>query len=110
MTSLSFLPGTLDLLVLRLLEESPLHGYAIARRIESLSDDVLHVEQGSLYPALYRLERADLVRSQWGTSEKGRRVKVFRITVAGRRRLEHDLTSWDAFVEAMGRVVRREAR
>ena len=110
MPSLDFLPGTLDLLVLRILEEGPLHGYAIARRIESLSEDVLHVDQGSLYPALYRLERADMVRSQWGTSETNRRVKVFRITPAGANRLESELRSWDTFVQAMGRVVRSEAR
>jgi PadR family transcriptional regulator len=107
---MDFLPGTLDLLVLRLLAEAPLHGYAIARRIESLSQDVLRVDQGSLYPALYRLERADLVRSKWGTSESNRRVKVFRITAAGSRRLDRELESWAAFVEAMGRVVRSEAR
>jgi len=106
MSSIDFLPGTLDLLVLRILHEGALHGYAIARRIESLSQDVLRVDQGSLYPALYRLERADLVRSKWGTSESNRRVKVFTLTAAGRRRLEKELEGWDTFVEAMGRVVR----
>jgi len=110
MSSIDFLPGTLDLLVLRILEEGALHGYAIARRIESLSQDVLKVDQGSLYPALYRLERADLVRSQWGTSETKRRVKLFTLTTAGRRRLERELASWVTFVEAMGRVVRSGAR
>ena len=110
MPSIDFLPGTLDLLVLRILEEGPLHGYAIARRIESLSRDVLHVDQGSLYPALYRLERSDLVRSKWGKSETNRRVRLFRLTPAGRRRLEQEIESWDAFVEAMGRVVRSDAR
>lgn len=109
MPSIDFLPGTLDLLVLRILDETPLHGYAIARRIESLSHDVLHVDQGSLYPALYRLERSDLVRSRWGTSETKRRVKVFTITAAGRSRLAAELESWDLFVEAMGRVVRSES-
>ena len=109
MSSVEFLPGTLDLLVLRMLEDGTLHGYAIARRIEGLSQDVLRVDQGSLYPALYRLERADLVRSKWGKSEKNRRVKLFTLTVAGRRRLEHELANWETFTEAMTRVVRGEA-
>lgn len=106
---MDFLPGTLDLLVLRILDRGSLHGYAIARRIEALSGDVFQVEQGSLYPALYRLERAHLVRASWGTSETKRRVKVFTITAAGRRRLVRELESWDTFVEAMRRVVRSEA-
>lgn len=110
MSTIDFLPGTLDLLVLRLLEEGPLHGYAIARRIESLSRDVLRVDQGSLYPSLYRLERSDLVRSKWGKSTTNRRVKLFSLTAAGRRRLERELTSWGTFVEAIGRVVRGDAR
>lgn len=108
MSSIDFLPGTLDLLVLRILDEGPLHGYAIARRIESLSREVLKVDQGSLYPALYRLERGDLVRSRWGTSETNRRVKLFTLTPGGRHRLDQELTNWDAFVEAMGRVVRSD--
>ena len=110
MSSVDFLPGTLELLVLRILDEGPLHGYAVARRIEALSQDVLRVDQGSLYPALYRLERDDLVRSEWGRSDTNRRVKLFTLTAAGRRRLEEDLQGWQTFVQAMGRVVRSEAR
>lgn len=108
MEIMDLLPGTLDLLVLRILEEGPLHGYGIARRIESLSEDVLRVEQGSLYPALYRLERGGMVRSKWGTSDSGRRVKIFTLTPAGVARLADDLASWDRFVGAVARVVRTE--
>lgn len=110
MGHIEFLPGTLDLMVLRILEETPLHGYAVARRIESLSEDVLKLDQGSLYPALYRLERDDLIRSKWGRSETGRRVKLFSLTRAGRNRLEREIRSWNQFVEAVGRVVREGAR
>lgn len=106
---MDLLPGTLDLLVLRILDEGSLHGYGIARRIESLSDDVLRVEQGSLYPALYRLERGGLIRSEWGRSDTGRRVKLFSLTTAGEARLRDDLASWDRFVNAVARVVRTES-
>lgn len=109
MSSIDFLPGTLDLLVLRILDEGSLHGYAIARRIESLSQDVLKVDQGSLYPALYRLERADMIRSKWGKSDTNRRVKLFTLTAGGRKKLARELQGWDTFVEAMGRVVRGDA-
>lgn len=103
---MDLLPGTLDLLVLRILDDEPLHGYAVARRIESLSEDALSVEQGSLYPALYRLERGGLVQSTKGTSDTGRRVKVYSLTAAGRSKLANEVEGWDRFVEAVGRVVR----
>ncbi len=103
---MDLLPGTLDLLVLRILDDEALHGYAIARRIEQLSRDELKVEQGSLYPALYRLERAGLVGSAKGTSETGRRVKVYALTAAGRAKLADEVAGWDRFVKAVGRVVR----
>lgn len=103
---MDLLPGTLDLLVLRILDDEPLHGYGIARRIESLSGDALRVEQGSLYPALYRLSRAGLVTSSRGRSETGRSVKVYSLTAAGRRKLVEEVAGWDRFVEAVGRVVR----
>lgn len=106
--SVDLRPGTLDLLVLRILGEEPLHGYGIARRIEALSRNAFRVEQGSLYPALYRLERDGLVRPTWGTSETGRRVKVFELTGAGERKAEAELASWDRFVQAVQRVVRAE--
>lgn len=103
---MDFLPGTLELLILRVLDDGPLHGYGIARCIERLSRDVLNVEQGSLYPALYRLERAGLVASRRGVSETGRSVKRYTLTAAGRRKLGEEVASWDRFVEAVGRVVR----
>ena len=95
---MDLLPGTLDLLVLRILDDGPLHGYAIARRIESLSEDVLNVEQGSLYPALYRLERAGWIKARRGKSDTGRSVKLYALTPAGRRRLGEEvrggIASW----------------
>lgn len=105
---MDLLPGTLDLMVLGILEDGPLHGYGIARRIEERSDEAFQVEQGSLYPALYRLEKAGLVRWAWGRSETGRRVKRYRLAQAGRERLEQELAGWDRFVTAVGKVVRRE--
>ncbi|MGD2067863.1 MAG: PadR family transcriptional regulator [Gemmatimonadota bacterium] len=106
---MDLLPGTLDLLVLRILDDEPLHGYAIARRIESLSGDELHVEQGSLYPALYRLERAGLIRPRRGKSETGRRVKIYSLTGAGRSRLADEVEGWERFSRAVGRIVRGHA-
>lgn len=103
---MDLLPGTLDLLVLRILNDGPLHGYAIARRIESLSSDILSVEQGSLYPALYRLERGGWIKTGRGKSDTGRAVKTYALTAAGRRHLGEEVVSWDRFVKAVGRVVR----
>lgn len=107
---MDLLPGTLDLLILRTLDDGRLHGYAIARRIERQSGDELAVEQGSLYPALYRLERGGLVKSRPGRSETGRRVKTYTLTPAGRKRLAEEVESWDRFAAAVGRVVRGYAR
>ncbi len=107
--TVELVPGTLPLLVLRLLSDGDAHGYAIARRIEDLSEAVLSVEQGSIYPALYRLERAGFVNSQKGVSDTGRPVKVYKITSSGRKHLEVEMSSWNAFVHAMSRVIRRRA-
>lgn len=103
------LPGTLGLLVLQVLARNELHGYAIAREIERLSGDALAVEQGSLYPALYRLERSGWIRARWSISETSRRVKVYALTTAGRRRLGEELANWESFVNAVRRVVRGTA-
>src|ERR671923_2789128 len=86
--TLDLLQGTLDLLVLRTLASGPLHGWAISQRIQQVSHDVLRVNQGSLYPALYRLERAGWIEAEWGSSETHRRVRFYRLTRAGRKRLE----------------------
>jgi len=100
------LQGTLDLLILRTLAIGPQHGWGIAQRIEQISRDVLSVTQGSLYPALYRLEEQGAIAAEWGLSENNRRAKFYRLTRAGRHRLERETESWERFVEAVARVLR----
>jgi transcriptional regulator len=99
------LHGTLELLVLRLLEAEPMNGYAIGRRIEELTDDALRVDEGSLYPALYRLERRGFVRSSWGVTENRRRAKFYRITRSGRRRLHSQRAEWAGFQTAIQKIL-----
>ena len=99
------LPGTLDLLVLKVLSAGKEHGYGIARRIQSASGDVLRVEEGSLYPALHRLERKGWIRAEWGQSEAKRRAKFYALTRSGRRRLASETASWEALSQAVGRVL-----
>jgi len=99
------LPGTLDMLVLQTIEPQPMHGYAIAKSIRAMSEDVLEVEQGSLYPALFRMERKGWIKPKWGKSESGRRVKFYRLTAAGRKQLRLQETAWATFVQAVGRVM-----
>ncbi|HXO26484.1 MAG TPA: PadR family transcriptional regulator [Thermoanaerobaculia bacterium] len=100
------LQGTLDLLILRTLAIEPQHGWGIAQRIEQISREVLSVTQGSLYPALYRLEEQGAIAAEWGISENNRRAKFYRLTRAGKRRLERETESWERFVEAVARVLR----
>jgi transcriptional regulator len=100
------LQGTLDLLVLRALEPGEMHGWAIAQRLQQLSRDVLQVGQGSLYPALHRLEDEGWVAATWGISEAGRRAKFYRLTATGRRQLDRERESWEQFAEAVARVLR----
>lgn len=99
------LQGTLDLLILRSLFAGPLHGWAIGKRIEQLSRDVLGVGQGSLYPALYRLEERGFVESSWSTSAEGRRIKVYALTGAGRKRFAEEKASWRLFASAVEHVL-----
>ena len=99
------LQGTLDLLVLRTLALGPLHGWAIGKRIRERSRDVLQVNQGSLYPALYRLEDRGLIEATWGESPEGRRVKMYALTREGRRHLKSEQQNWAVFVEAVGYVL-----
>ena len=99
--------GTLDMLVLRTLSLAPLHGYAIAQHIERLSEDVLRVEQGSLYPALERLQRAGWVTSKWGQSPTGRRARYYTITASGRRQLGQEISEFDKMTLAIARVLGR---
>ncbi len=97
--------GTLDLLILKTLSLEPMHGWAIAKRIQQISRDVLQVQQGSLYPALHRLEQQGWVRAQWNESETGRQAKFYALTRAGRQQLEKELASWDRLSAAINLVV-----
>jgi transcriptional regulator len=99
------LQGTLDLLILKSLRLEPLHGWGISRRIRQLSRDVLQVNQGSLYPALYRMEDRGLVSAEWGISEEGRRAKFYRLTASGRRRIAAEEDQWRRFVGAVEQVL-----
>jgi len=100
------LQGTLDMLVLQTLRLGPAHGYTIARVIEQRSDAVLQVEQGSLYPALNRLEDRGWIASYWATSENNRRARYYKLTASGRRQLSEETSRWDRMVRAIGRVMR----
>jgi transcriptional regulator len=99
------LQGTLDLVVLRTLALGPMHGYGIAQRIQQLSRDVLRVNQGSLYPALLRLEQQGWITSEWGTSDNNRRARFYSLTRAGRRQLTAETERWARFAEAIGRLL-----
>jgi transcriptional regulator len=95
------LPGTLDLLILRAVSLGPLHGYAVLLRIEQISGGALLIEQGALYPGLYRLELQGLLKTNWGTSENNRRAKFYELTAAGRKRLREETASWNRLATAM---------
>ena len=99
------LQGTLDLLVLKALLLGPLHGWAITKRIARLSDDVLNVGQGSLYPALYRLEDQGWISSEWGVSDEGRRAKIYTLTALGRKQLASERSAWRLFSAAVDQVL-----
>ena len=102
------LQGTLDLLILKTLKLQPLHGWGISRRIRQLSSEVLVIPQGSLYPALYRLQEKGMIRSRWSESEEGRRVKVYRLTRKGQRQLESEHQTWRALAGAVEAVLRAD--
>ena len=99
------LRGSLDLLVLKTLSLDSTHGWGISQRIQQLSSEVLEVNQGSLYPALQRLERAGLITSQWGTTENNRRARYYRLTASGRRALGQEIESWRRFAAALEAVI-----
>lgn len=103
------LQGTLDMLILRTLLAGPAHGHTIANVIERTSEEVLQVEQGSLYPALHRLEDKGRLASYWGTSENNRKAKYYKLTAAGRRQLVSETSRWSQMVQAIGRVMRETA-
>ena len=102
---LDLLQGTLDLLILRTLLAGPQHGWAISERIQQVSEDVLRVNQGSLYPALHRLEHQGWIKAEWGISELGRRARFYRLTAAGRKQLEVETETWARMAGAIGRVL-----
>lgn len=103
--TLDLLQGTLDLLVLKTLSWGPAHGYGIARWVEQLTGDVLTIGEGSLYPALHRLEERGWVASEWQLTERNRRAKFYRLTPAGRRQLKVEQDGWGTFVAAVGKVL-----
>jgi PadR family transcriptional regulator PadR len=98
-------PGALEMMVLRLLEQEPMHGYALVQRIQQSSRDLLRVEEGSLYPALQRLLKEGLVRAHWGTSATGRRVRVYEITRTGAKHLSHEVSSYKRMLEGINLVL-----
>ena len=106
MSKTDLVPGTLSLLVLRVLESGPLHGYAIAQRISQLSGDVLRVEEGSLYPALQKMLRHGWVRAEWGVSDTKRRVRSYELTPAGRQQLELERAGYDHVNRAIQAVLK----
>ena len=101
------LQGTLDLLILKAISREPAHGWGIAKRIELLSDDVLSVQQGSLYPALHRLEQQGWITAEWKDTELGRQAKFYELTREGRRQLERELQSWSRLSSAVQLVLKR---
>ena len=102
------LRGTLDLLILKALTFQPQHGYGIARWLEESSDELLRIEEGSLYPALYRMEKRGWIRSEWGFSESNRRARYYRLTTRGREQLEAQADGWERLVEAIALVLRKQ--
>ena len=108
-TTTELLQGTLDLLILKAISLGPLHGYGVLLRIQQMSRDRLQIQQGSLYPALYRLEHKGLIASEWGESENNRRAKYYRLTAGGRKRLKEEVAYWEGLSEAIGLVLAAES-
>ncbi|RPJ55577.1 MAG: PadR family transcriptional regulator [Acidobacteria bacterium] len=100
------LQGTLDLLILKTLALEPMHGYGISLRIQQISEDVLRIQQGSLYPALYRLEQKGWITYDWAVSENGRKAKYYRLTNSGQKQLEAETASWERLSAAIDRILR----
>jgi transcriptional regulator len=103
--SVDLLQGTLDLLILRTVAPGPMHGWGISQRIQQISEDVLKVNQGSLYPALHRLEEQGWISAEWGASENGRRAKFYSLTRPGRRRLGEETENWERLAAAVTRIL-----
>jgi len=102
----ALLPGTLDMLILKAVSLKPLHGYGVLLRIRQISGDALEIPQGSLYPALYRLEHQDLIAAEWGQSENNRRAKYYTVTAAGRRRLREETAGWNRLASAIAAALK----
>jgi transcriptional regulator len=98
-------PGALEMMILQILRRDPLHGYALAQRIKHSSGELLQVEEGSLYPALYRMEKRGWIEAEWGTSEVGRKAKIYRLTSVGRKQLRLETAEWSHFASAVSRVL-----
>jgi len=103
------LQGTLDMLILKAVSLGPLHGYGVLLRIQQISGDRMQIQQGSLYPALYRLEHNGFISSEWGESENNRKAKYYRLTAAGRRRLEQETQSWNRLTETINGILNTKA-
>jgi PadR family transcriptional regulator PadR len=103
---IDLLQGSLDVIVLKTLSWQPMHGFGIARWIQRVTDDALQVEEGSLYPALYRMENKGWITAEWRLTENNRRAKYYRLTPAGKRQLAESSRSWDTFVDAMTKIMR----
>ena len=105
-TKSDLLQGTLDMLVLKIVALGPIHGYGIAQRIRQISREVLQVQQGSLYPALHRLEKRGWLKAEWGEAESGREAKFYALTKAGRKQFEAEEANWDRLSQAVGLILR----
>jgi len=103
--SVDLLQGTLDVLILKTLTWGPMHGYGVARWLQRVTDDVLQIEEGSLYPALHRMERKRWIASEWGLSENNRRAKYYRLTSEGRKQLRAEASTWTVFARAVFKVL-----
>jgi PadR family transcriptional regulator, regulatory protein PadR len=101
-------PGALEMMILRMLKRQPMHGYALVQQIKRTSQDVLEIEEGSLYPALQRLLKEEFVKAEWGVSATNRRVRIYKITVAGAKHLEREVSSFERMLEGISRVLRPE--
>ena len=108
--SQGLLPGTLDLLILKAVSLGTLHGYGVLLRIQQISGGALQIQQGALYPALYRLEQQGLIESEWGISENNRRAKFYRLTAAGRARMGDEVASWNRLADAIAMALRTTRR
>src|SRR6202040_141743 len=98
-------PGALEMMILRTLKKQPLHGYALAKHIKHVSNDLLQIEEGSLYPALQRLLKEELLKAEWGISSTNRRVRIYKLTARGAKRLEHEVSGFERMLEGITRVL-----